>query len=67
MSLTAFNRVRRLQKVEEMKPENIQKEEVKEIKTEENPVVEKVVEETSIKEEPKITSTTRRRNTSKRK
>lgn len=55
MSLTAFQRVRRMQQVEEMKPENIVKEEVKveeipvpqpeEVKeevVEENPVEEKV-------------------------
>ena len=51
MSLTAFQRVRRMQQVEEMKPENIVKEEEKveevpvpqpeEVK-EENPVEEKV-------------------------
>ena len=42
MSLTAFNRFRRMQQVEEMKPENIEK--VEEIK-EEKPV--------EIQEEPK--------------
>lgn len=49
MSLTAFNRFRRMQQVEEMKPENIEKEEkpvevkIEEPKVEE-PVKEKVEE-----------------------
>ena len=44
MSLTAFNRFRRMQQVEEMKPENIEKEEKPvEVKIEE-PVKEKVEE-----------------------
>lgn len=75
MSLTAFQRVRRLQRVEEMIPENIQAkqqevieeevkveepvEEVKEEATEE--VVEEEKTEEVVEEEPKAT-TTRRRN-----
>ena len=45
MSLTAFQRVRRMQQVEEMKPENIKTEEVKE----ENKTEEVAKEEKEIK------------------
>ena len=71
MSLTGFNRLRRMQQVEEMKPENIQpKEEVKEEIIE--PVIEEIKEEKveEIKEEPveeeKPATTARRRTTRKK-
>lgn len=72
MSLTAFQRVRRLNRVEEMRPENIQakQKEVKEavevkeaeVKVEE-PVkeVKEEISEKEVKEEPK-SETNRRRN-----
>lgn len=64
MSLTAFQRVRRMKQVEEMKPENIikaqeEKEIVEEVK---EPVIASEIED--VKEE-KTTSTARRRNTRK--
>lgn len=63
MSLTGFNRLRRLQQEEAMKPENIQE-------PKEEPIVEQLVEIVEpkeekveeVKDEPK-TPTARRRNT----
>lgn len=82
MSLTAFNRIRRMQQVEEMKPENIQKaKEEKSIAEEKSIVEEKAKKEKSIvpekvqgdnfKDEPlvpevKETKTATRRNSSKK-
>lgn len=71
MSLTAFNRIRRMQQVEEMKPENIKKVQ------EEKPMVPEVVEENNFKDEPLVpevqeekpvekTKTAARRNSSKK-
>ena len=70
MSLTAFNRIRRIQQVEEMKPENIQK------AKEEKSIVPEVVEENNFKDEPLVpeveeksvekTKTATRRNSSKK-
>ena len=57
MSLTAFNRLRRMQQVEAMKPENIVKEEPKPVEI----VEEKPVEIVNVVEEPKETNTRRRR------
>lgn len=68
MSLTAFNRLRRMQQVEEMKPENIMKkaeeEEVKEQIIEE-PVVEEVKEVVAEEEVKEETKTAKRRNAKK--
>ena len=66
MSLTAFQRVRRLNRVEEMRPENIQAraEEVKEAEVKVEEPVEEVKEEIAekaVEEEPK-SETNRRRN-----
>lgn len=49
MSLTAFNRIRRMQQVEEMKPENIKK-----AKEEKSAVIEKPIEPEKVKEEKSI-------------
>lgn len=71
MSLTAFQRFRRMQQVEEMKPENIvAKEEVKENFTD-APLVpdeQEVKEDTLVPEatEEKENKTTARRNTKKK-
>ena len=65
MSLTAFQRVRRMQQVEEMKPENILKQEVKEEPKIIEPSIKEEVNE-EVKEAPKSTSS-RRRTTAKRK
>lgn len=70
MSLTAFNRIRRMNQVEEMKPENIKK--AQEEKAEEVPVKEEIkieapveeVKEEKVEEKPN-TQTARRRNTRK--
>lgn len=56
MSLTAFQRFRRLKQIEKMKPENIKAEEIKE-------EPKQLPELPEIKEEPKPTS--RRRNSRK--
>ena len=71
MSLTAFQRYSRMQQVEEMKPENIAKEQKAngEInKIVEEPVIEEVVETEEVveKEEPKTTTTSNRRRNTRR-
>lgn len=82
MSLTAFNRIRRMQQIEEMKPENIQKakeEKAKEVEKsiepakakEEKSIVPEKVQEDNFKDEPlvpevKETKTATRRNSSKK-
>lgn len=72
MSLTAFNRLRRMQQTEEMKPENIAKtaeepkeEKVVEVEPEvtEEVKTEETVEEKPVTEEEKVTASRRRRRT----
>ena len=64
MSLTAFNRQRRLVRVEEMKPENIlQRTEVEKAKEEKAKVEPKEVKEEKIQEEKEEHPTRRRRRT----
>jgi hypothetical protein len=55
MSLTAFNRARRIKQVEEMKPENIVAKEQKEIKVEEV--------KTEVQEQEEVTPRRRTRRT----
>ena len=70
MSLTAFQRYRRMQQVEEMKPENIIKaqEAKEEVVTSTGEVkVEEPKVEAPVEEKPKTTtSTARRRNTTRK-
>ena len=47
MSLTAFQRYRRMKQVEEMKPENIQKQEEEKVE-EEKPEVQETIEEPKV-------------------
>lgn len=55
MSLTAFNRMRRLKQLEEMKPENIQKQEEKEEVVNEAEVAEAIMEEPKTEEHEEAT------------
>ena len=55
MSLTAFNRMRRLKQLEEMKPENIQKQEEKEEVVNEAELAEKNMEEPKTEEHEEAT------------
>lgn len=66
MSLTAFNRVRRLKQTEEMKPENIKVEEVEEVVLQEQPIEEKpeIKEVEEVKEEVTAPVRRNRRRTS---
>lgn len=63
MSLTAFNRLRRIQQVEKMKPENIKAREEKELKEQVIEASQKTVEEPvkETKEEVKSEAPRRRR------
>ena len=55
MSLTAFNRMRRLKQLEEMKPENIQKQEEKAKIVSEAETAEKIMEEPKTNEAKEAT------------
>lgn len=55
MSLTAFNRMRRLKQLEEMKPENIQKQEEKEEVVNEAELAEANMEEPKTEEHKEAT------------
>lgn len=55
MSLTAFNRMRRMKQLEEMKPENIQKAEEKEQVVNEAEVAEANIEEPKTEEHTEAT------------
>ena len=65
MSLTAFQKYRRMQQVEAMKPENIEKQETKE-EVNNEPIVEEVEEVKEIEEEKVEEPTPTRRSRSRK-